>query len=251
MLATGLLVTALLAAGCGADEQAAEPSPAPPPPAATGEPPVDETKATAGMQHDPAPGRTLLRFVQAAAANDAATMWALLSTPSRERLGPTRAEFDARFATEFRDGVGTFADSPDLVMVTTGSDENGWGIAAVAGEREREGELEYAAYASALRMEGGRWRLELGAPIELRRLVDTPPATLEVQVAANDPVEAAGLWIDGEPLRASVRGDDAARFVIHAERLQLQHDRHVGVTFARTADTAAAGAFPLAASESA
>jgi hypothetical protein len=198
------------------------------------------------MTYDPRLGEVLQEFVQAAADGDAGGLWELLSSGSRERLGPTQDEFAGRLLPDFRDGLGTFAGT-NAEIVVSGADPNGWGVAAIAGEREREGRQEFAAYAAALRLEDGDWRLELGAPIALRHLTGGPPDTLEVEVSAETRIEAAGLWVDGQPLRASVRGTAPDRFIVHAERLQLGSERHVAVTFARTRDAAAAGAFELSA----
>lgn len=69
---------------------------------------------------------------------------------------------------------------------------------------------------------------------------------MDVEVGADAPLVAAGLWVDGKPLYAVVDGP-ATDFVVHAERLQLGSGRHVGVVFARTDDSASAGGFLLSA----
>jgi hypothetical protein len=249
---TAFAVAALSATACGSGDAIetgpqttsdAAPATTQAAPATTDTP----TKATAAMTYDAEPGEVLTRFVQAAADEDAAVMWQLLSSPSRERLGPTRAEFADTYVEGFRDGLGTFAGT-DPEIVVSGADGQGWGIAAIAGDRVRDGQEEFATYAAALRVEDGEWRLELGAPIALKYLEDSPAGTVDVEVAADAPIEAAGLWVDGEPARAVVQGTDLSHFVVHAGQVQTTADRPVGVVFARTSEEAQAGAFSLDAS---
>ena len=121
----------------------------------------------------------------------------------------------------------------------------GWGVAAIAGDRVRDGQEEFATYAAALRVEDGEWRLELGAPIAITYLDESPTGTVDVEIEAGAPLEAAGLWVDGEPAQAVVQGTDLSHVVVHAEQVQTTADRPVGVVFARTSDQAQAGAFSL------
>ena len=88
----------------------------------------------------------------------------------------------------------------------------------------------------------------LGAPIALKYLEDSPAGTVDVEIAADAPIEAAGLWVDGEPAQAVVQGTDLSHFVVHAGQVQTTADRPVGVVFARTSEEAQAGAFSLDAS---
>jgi hypothetical protein len=260
LAAGGVAAMLLLAGACGSgstsDQASAPPAQQPadtvPPPAVQKPPEAAgaETKATAGMKQDPEPGDALLRFVDAAGARNVDAVWDMLSQASRERLGPSKEAFAEKYADRFRDGVGTFAGT-DPEIVVTGSDENGWGVAAIAGDRLRNDHQEFAAFGAALRLEDGAWRLELGAPITLRRLAGGSPNSLDLGIGAKAKVEAAGLWIDGYPLYAVAREPGPDGLVVHAERLELSDDRHVGVAFARTGDSASAGAFPLKAEHAA
>jgi hypothetical protein len=236
----GLALGILTACGSGSDE--AEP------PSTTQATQTDQqedvTPATAGLTiDDPGPGEALQAFVDAAAGGNPEAVWLLLTPESQERLGPTFAQFTERFGSGFREGVGTFAGSPYGVVISR-RDEEGWGVAAIAGNRVREGEPEFATYGAAFRLEGDRWLLELGAPIELTRLVDAPPGVLQVEMSADAVIEAGGLWLDGEPLLAHVEGR-RGDFVVEAELPPDASGTSVVVAFARTADTANAGAFPL------
>jgi hypothetical protein len=238
-----VLLPALLAVACGSTESGGDAGPAA---ETTRSSTVEETQATAAMTYEPRLGEVLREFIQAAADGDAGGLWQLLSTESQARLGPTEDAFAGRFVSDFRDGLGTFAGTAAEIVVS-GADPNGWGVAAIAGERVRQGKQEFAAYATALRLEAGEWRLELGAPIALKHLTGGSSDTLDVEVSAKSTIEAAGLWVDGQPLRASIQGTARDHFVVHAERLQLGSERHVAVIFARTSDAAAAGAFELSA----
>jgi hypothetical protein len=266
LAAAGVAAVVLLAGACGSgstSDQASAPPAQPtgtaPAPGDTAPPPPvqkppetagTEKKATAGMQQDPEPGDALLRFVDAAGTRDVDAVWELLSQASRVRLGPSKEAFAEKYADRFRAGVGSFAGT-DPEVVVTGSDESGWGVAAIAGDRRRNAREEFAAYGAALRLEDGSWRLELGAPITLRRLTGGSPDTLDLGIGTKEKIGAAGLWIDGYPLYAVVRGSGPNGIVVHAERLELTGDRHVGVAFAQAGNSASAGAFPLSAAHAA
>jgi hypothetical protein len=224
-----------LAAGCsGSNDAGTEPA---------------ATSATASLPTEaPEVGEVLERFVAAAGNRDVETMWALLSEASREELGPTVEDFAAEYAEGFQSGLGSFAGSGYQVVLAEET-ESGWGVAAVAGERERSGEKEYAAYAAAFSNDGSGWRIELGAPLAVR--VDSPPAVtsdrappIRVAVEGDAPIEEAGVWLDGEPLPATP-GGQAGELTITGEPRALSPGRHVVVVFGRSGERAVAGAFPF------
>ncbi len=176
-------------------------------------------------------------------------MWQLLSTRSREQLGPTQAAFADEYAGEFQRGVGAFAGTPfeTVLSVTT---ESGWGVAAIAGDRTRNGELEFAAYGAAFREEDGAWRIELGDPVRLAntapgRTTADPEPNVQVEIAADASVEEAGLWLDGEPLPGTVGGQGDAVTVVATPAAPLASGWHVLVIFGRAGDAATAGATPF------
>jgi len=233
-------LAALLLAGCGGSksEQSAPAATTATAPQETG------TPATAGLTiDDPGPGDALRAFVEAAGSGDADALWGLLTPLSRKQLGPTRAAFARKYGKGFREGVGTFAGTP-YQMVISKRDEGGWSVAAIAGNRVRDGQEEFASYGAAARKDGNKWLLELGAPLELKRLADAAPGTIAVEMSAGDPIEAAGLWLDGEALPAHVQGQ-RARFVVAGQLPGEPAADAVVVAFARTAAAASAGAFPL------
>jgi hypothetical protein len=237
------IAVALLSA-CGSGPEASAPEAEPPATTQATEQEAGLTPATAGLTiDDPGPGEVLEAFVDAAAAGDLEAIWTLLSPASQERLGPTTEDFAERFGTGFQEGLGTFGGTPYEVVLSR-RDELGWGVAGIAGIRTREGEEEFAAYGAAFRRDGDRWLLELGAPIELARLPDPPAGTLQVEMSADEALEAAGLWLDGEPLPAHLEGR-RRDFVVEAQLPAGAAATAVVVAFARTAAGATGGAFPL------
>lgn len=238
LLAAAALAAAALAVGCsggGSNDPAPAGTAAAAPPEQFGE--------------DQAVGDALRRFVEAAAAGDGDAMWALLSEGSRERLGPTRAEFSEELAADLERGLGSFGGTPyeTVLSVTT---ESGWGVAAVAGGRIRGGEVEYAAYAAALRLEDGEWRVRLGDPIDI---VNNEPAEttadrrprVQFELNADMPVEEAGLWLDGAPLPATAGGTADAITIVATPEVPLAPGWHVLVVFGRAGNEATAGATPF------
>jgi hypothetical protein len=236
-LAVVVLAALALAAGCsggGSDETATSAA----------------TTAGASDQFEPddSVGAVLRRFVDAAAAGDSAAMWGLLSTRSREQLGPTQAEF-ADLAAELERGLGSFGGTPYEVVLSVRT-ASGWGVAAVAGGRIRSGDAEYAAYGAALRREGDEWRIELGDPVDIvsneppEKTADRRPR-VQFELAADGPVEEAGLWLDGVALPATAGGTAEAVTLVATPEAPLAPGWHVLVVFGRAGDEAAAGATPF------
>jgi hypothetical protein len=199
----------------------------------------------------------LSQFIEAAGAGDAEGMWSLLSVPSQTRLGPDVENFATGYVQAFQEGVGTFAGTPYEVVLAVET-ESGWGVAAVAGDRVKEGKEEYATYATALRREDGAWKLERDAPIALKRIEPEGTSTPEtlprivLRIEADSAIEEAGLWLDGKPLPANVLGTDARQISLEAvPRSKLEPGRHTIVVFARTGNDAVAGSSPLTVGEGA
>jgi hypothetical protein len=127
---------------------------------------------------------------------------------------------------------------------------SGWGVAAVAGGRIRSGDAEFAAYGAALRREGGEWRIELGDPVDIinnepsETTADRRPR-VQFELAADGPVEEAGLWLDGVALPATAGGTADAVTLVATPEAPLAPGWHVLVVFGRAGDEAAAGATPF------
>lgn len=215
-----------------------------------GEPPEEagaersrEVRAVAGRL-DSAPGRVLVRFVEAAARGDAAAMWDLLTWPTRKSIGPTFADFRRGAAVELREGVGTLAGTPRVVLSRVVVER--WGAAALAGQRLVDGELENFAYGAALVREGGGWRLELGGVVigglepEPLSETDAQPA-ISANVAAGGDIEVLAIWLDGKPLPAVAKSEmHFAAEVSARPRRALAPGRHEVVVFALSDVTASA-----------
>lgn len=210
--------------------------------------------AGAGSPRPGTPGQTLVRFVQAADASDAAGMWALLSASTRARLGPTLAGFRSGAAARLAHSVGSF-ERRSLRTILSEQLSGSVGVAAVAGGRTARGRKEYAAYGSALRLERGVWKLELGGSLTLRPLDPEPGArkrtVLQIvsEISAGTRIEDAALWLDGRALpgRASgVSPTDVTVFTTLAA--PAGPGRHTVVAFAHAgpAVTARAWAFTVA-----
>lgn len=199
----------------------------------------------------PDTGAALRRFVEAAGAGDAATVWSLLSTVSQERLGPTQEDFARRYTESFRTGVGTFAGTAYETVLAVEM-PSGWGVAAIAGDRVRQGQDEYGTYAAALRFEDGAWKLELGDEVVLRSVSPAedptadrrPPIGVRIQAPAQ--VEEVGIWLDGQPLRGKASGTSPHDVTITGlPPGDLAPGQHVIVVFGRAGELAAAGSTPF------
>jgi len=228
-------VAGLLAAGCGGDEQ--EP------------PPAVGLRVAAGA---PAPGaaRVFAEFLDAAARGDATGMWALLSEPTRASLGRTLDGFRRGAAYDLEQTAGLLRDPGEPVLARAFGPR--WAVAAVAGEIERDGEREHAAYAAALRRERGEWRLELNglffvshepAPLEE---VETRTPLLRVTAQSSARIERMVLWLDGEPVGArAVRPQPFTGTITARAARPLEPGVYVVTAFAATDETAAAQAWPF------
>ena len=213
------------------------------------------TTRVAAPETRPAPlvGSILLRFVRAAARGDADMLWRLLSTPTRDSLGPTLARFRPATAREFQQGLGSLAPSARVILARRVGER--WAVAAVAGERTAEGRREPFTYGAALVREGDAWRLDLGGVV-IGGLEPEPlatvgvPARVAVNVSAGAKVGEVVLWLDGRPLAVERRSDApfSAR-VLARLRAPLAAGRHTVVAFATAGETPGAVAWTFAVRE--
>ena len=200
---------------------------------------------------EPAAGAALKLFVEAAGSGDVLQMWALLSGPTQRRFGGDSGTFRDRFAREFEQGVGSFAGT-DYQVILAEKPAPRWAVAAIVGTRTEAGVEQTAAYAVALRLEEGYWRLEVGGPVKLTPVVPstgvkagTSPQ-LGMKVEARAPISDAAVWIDGSPLPALAAGPDASTLLVAGPPdSPLAAGTHVGIGFARAGDQASALAWPL------
>jgi len=190
----------------------------------------------------------LQRFVAAAGDGDAERMWKLLSEASRRRLGQTPARFELTFARELTDSIRPFAVAGPMVLLAL-KPAPGWALVALTALR-RHGETQRGAYASALRLDGDGWRVEIGGQV---RLTPDLPADgvlagrmlrLGVRVEAAEPITNEAVWIDGIELPALAAGPDERNVIIAGPPSKpLARGVHVGVAFATTGDEASAQAW--------
>ncbi len=178
-------------------------------------------------------------------------MWNLLSAETQQRLGPTEADFAKAYGPRFETGVGAFAGT-DYKLVLATEMPTGWGVAAIAGMRELNGKESFGTYAVALRREGGDWKIELGAPLDLiRERPKNGAATgaqpeIAIRLKADNPIDLAGLWLDGKPLPAQGRSTDLKEIVLTAKPdSPLSDGNHVVVVFGESGGIANAGSTPI------
>lgn len=230
-----LAVLAAVVAGCGGGGQSA-PATTAPPVATTA--PADPGKAT------------IEAFVGAARAGQAARLWAMLSTSAKHSLGPTLAGFRKRAATQLAEGVGSF-DRFRVIVSERVTPE--FGVVAIDGPRLVEGAREQSVYAVALRLEGTRWKVELGGPVKVRPIGPDPGAretvVAQVAVAVQGPGGAgtAVMYVDGQTVNPEARGTATNSTLFANFDPALDPGRHTVVVFASDGREASATAWAFTA----
>ena len=197
--------------------------------------------ASARLDDRSDPGRALEAFAAAAHERNAEAMWALLSRPSRMRLGPSLEEFRHAAATRLQRTVGRVG-GPSSQLVLAVRITTRWAVAAA--ERAR---LPYAVYAAALRREGGAWKLELADPLRVRALRPEPAERLArahgmvaAEFKAQGAIAEAGVWLDGQAIPTRGGGPTPAYLTAYGDSGPLEPGRHSVVAFASTNRHAAA-----------
>jgi hypothetical protein len=228
---------ALLVAGCaGGDGEGGKTSPDPPP----------ATEALEEMLRDVElvrPGVVLRDFVRAAARRDERRMWERLSAPTRRRLGPKLGGFRRGAARGLERELAALGRRPELILSERITQT--FAVAAVA--RQSGGVNE--AYAAALRLEGGLWRVELGSAVRIRPLRPEPAervprrTQLAAEVTARETILEAGLWLDGRAFPTRGGGAIPSALTMFGEASALSPGTHSVVAFASTGTNAAAHAW--------
>ncbi len=212
------VVLVVLAAGCGGGTSAETTGPA------TTAPPATTTEAD--------PGKTAVEaFAAAARSGNAASLWALLSTSSRERLGPTLERFRTGTAAELTEGLGSIERVRTIVSERITPE---CGVVAIDGRRDGKP----AVYAAALRLEGAQWKLELGGPVRVRPIGPDAdarePVVAQIAAAVEGPggTGTAVMYLDGQVVNPEVRGTSANSTLFANFDPALDPGRHTVVLFA-------------------
>jgi hypothetical protein len=189
------------------------------------------------------PAETFARYLHATARGDAAGAWALLSSDSRRRLGPSLAAFRengfrglARRARPFRRG---------FRIVVADRITQRWGLAAATAGG--------SVYGSALRLDDRRWSVEIGGPVRIEPVRPEPRervrwrTQIAAEVKADEAIEEAHVWLDGRALPSLGGGPTARALTMFGESGELTTGRHSAVAFAATRTGARAYAWSFTA----
>ncbi len=207
----------------------------------TTEPSTPAPPATSTAAGDPGKA-TIEAFVAAARRADASALWALLSSPSRERLGPTLERFRKGPAGELVEGVGSIGRFHTVVSERITPE---FGVVAIDGMRTGE----RAVYAAALRLEGTRWRIELGGPTRVRPIGPDPDAKEPVVAQIAGAVEGPGgagtavMYLDGQAVNPEIRETATGSTLFANFDPALDPGRHTVVLFASEGREASAAAW--------
>lgn len=182
-----VLVAVLLVAGCGGGKKAVT----------TVETVKLPTTTTSGD-----PGKDAIgAFVAAAKAGKLDAMWGMLSSESKQRVGPTLGEFKSGAGGELADTLAGFGDYMVIVSERLTPE---FGIVGIDDGKQ--------VYAVPLRLEGTDWRVELGGPVKIRPLGPLPGKTEDVVAQIGAAVEGPGgevnvvMYRDGATEQPQVRG---------------------------------------------
>jgi hypothetical protein len=195
----------------------------------------------------PDPGRDSIEaFVAAARKGHVEAMWRMLSSSSRERLGPSLADFRTRAGVELTEGVGSFGRFRVIVSERITPE---LGVVAIDGSRLGEGSRERSVYAVILRLEESSWKLELGGPVRVRALGPSPNARERIVAQIAAAVEGPGgtgtavMYVDGQTVTPTV-ARTATNATLYANfDPALDPGRHTVVVFASEGREASAAAW--------
>jgi hypothetical protein len=225
-----LIVLVVLLAGCGSGSKSAQTgaqtTTAPPATISSGDPGTDAVEA----------------FVAAAAAGNTQAIWGMLSTESRQRLGPTIAEFERGAGGQLTRRVGSFRDVKVIVSERVTPE---FGVVAIDGRRNGI----RSVYAVPLRLAGTEWKLELGGPVEVHPIGPDPGAreaiVAQIAAAVTGPAGTgtAVMYLDGHSENPTVAGtaSNATMYVNFEPALDV--GRHTVVVFASDDRNVAAAAW--------
>jgi hypothetical protein len=216
-----LVVLAFALAGCGGGKSVETTAPA-------------TTAPTPTTSADP--GKAIVdAFWVAARLGNAQALWALLSTSTKERLGPTLDDFRKGRVTELAKGLGAFTSFRPIVSERVTPE---FGMVAIDGFRLVRESRTRAVFAVVLRLEGSRWKVELGGPVKVRPIGPDPNARETVVAQVAGAVEGPGgagtavMYVDGQTENPHVAGT-ATNSTLYANfEPALDPGRHTVVLFA-------------------
>ncbi len=223
------LVLALALAACGGGGDKAQPT-------------------TIRLQPAPAdPGKAAVQAaLAAAAAGKTAQLWGMLSTGSKQRLGPTLPRFRSGAAGELADRFGSLRNSKVIVSERI---TPAFGIVALDGGRNGT----RAVDAVPVRLEGTSWKLELGGPVKVRPIGPLPgkhePVVAQVAAAVTGPGGSgtAVMYLDGHTENPKVAGTSSNATLYANFEPPLDPGRHTVVVFASDGGDAGATAWDFTA----
>ena len=228
-----VVLVSVLLAGCGGSDKAA---------------PTTTSPTTTSAAPDP--GKEAVdALLAAAAAGQTEAMWRMLSTESKDRLGPTLGEFKSGAGGELADSLGSFRN-PKVIVSERITPE--FGIVAIDGRQNGK----KAVYAVPLRLEGTSWKLELGGPVKIRVLGPQPGSrglVAQIAAAVSGPGGAgtAVMYLDGHTENPKVVGTSSNSTLYANFDQALDPGRHTVVVFASDGRNAGATAWAFTATKAA
>jgi hypothetical protein len=214
----------------------------------------DKSAQTPSIRLQPAPADPGKAAVQAALAAAAAgksdRIWRMLSTKSKQRLGPTLSSFRSGAGGELVDRFGSLRNAKVIVSERITPE---FGIVAVDGRRNGK----RAVDALPLRLEAGTWKLELGSPVKIRPIGPLPgkhePVVAQVAAAVTGPggTGTAVVYLDGHTENPRVVGTSSNATMYANFDPALDPGRHTVVVFASDGGEAGATAWDFIAGKAA
>jgi hypothetical protein len=210
----------------------------------------DESAQTTSVRLQPVPadpGKDAVDALLAAASGGRIErLWGMLSSRSKQRLGPTLGEFRSGAGGELADSLGSFRNAKVIVSERITPE---FGVVAVDGRRDGK----RAVYAVPLRLEGTRWKPELGSPVKIRPIGPLPgkhePVVAQIAAAVTGPGGSgtAVMYLDGHTENPKVAGT-ASNSTLYANfEPALDPGRHTVVIFASDGQEAGATAWDFTA----
>jgi hypothetical protein len=193
------------------------------------------------------PGKAAVEAaLTAAAAGKTDEFWGMLSSRSKQRLGPTLRRFEAGAGAQLVRSLGSLR-YPKAIVSERITPE--FGVVAVDGRRNGK----RSVYAVPLRLEGTKWRLELGSPVKVRALGPLPgkhePVVAQVAAAVTGPGGSgtAVMYLDGHTENPKVAGTSSNSTLYANFEPPLDSGRHTVVVFASDGGDAGATAWDFTA----